>query len=150
MKNKNKTANYKPAVDREKELKLAIYRIEKGRAHTQETKLTIAAVAREAGVSTALIHNHYPEIAETIREKQGRSSRAMRDVKNQDLIVERQKSAGYRQEIKALRAKLASIASINEVLLDENQALRAKLKAKNVVELVSSMRYAAKSTCQDD
>ncbi|MNQ65346.1 hypothetical protein D3C85_797990 [compost metagenome] len=139
MKNKDKTANYKPAVDREKDLRLAIYRIEGGRAHTKETKLTIAAVARETGVSTALIHNHYPTIAETIRQKQGRSSRAMRDVKHQDLIVERLKSADYRQEIEALRAKLASIASINEVLLDENQALRDKLKAKNVVELVSSM-----------
>ena len=139
MKNKDKTANYKPAVDREKDLRLAIYRIEGGRAHTKETKLTIAAVARETGVSTALIHNHYPKIAETIRQKQGRSSRAMRDVKHQDLIVERLKSAGYRQEIEALQAKLASIASINEVLLDENQALRDKLKAKNVVELVSSM-----------
>lgn len=139
MKNKDKTANYKPAVDREKDLRLAIYRIEGGRAHTKETKLTIAAVARETGVSTALIHNHYPTIAETIRQKQGRSSRAMRDVKHQDLIVERLKSADYRQEIEALRAKLASIASINEVLLDENQALREKLKEKNVVELVSSM-----------
>ena len=108
MKNKDKTANYKPAVDREKDLRLAIYRIEGGRAHTKETKLTIAAVARETGVSTALIHNHYPKIAETIRQKQGRSSRAMRDVKHQDLIVERLKSADYRQEIEALRAKLAS------------------------------------------
>ncbi|MNF45164.1 TetR family transcriptional regulator [Pseudomonas sp. S34] len=139
MKNKDKTANYKPAVDREKDLRLAIYRIEGGRAHTKETKLTIAAVARETGVSTALIHNHYPTIAETIRQKQGRSSRAMRDVKHQDLIVERLKSADYRQEIEALRAKLASIASINEVLLDENQTLREKLKEKNVVELGSSM-----------
>jgi AcrR family transcriptional regulator len=139
MKNKDKTANYKPAVDREKDLRLAIYRIEGGRAHTKETKLTIAAVARETGVSTALIHNHYPTIAETIRQKQGRSSRAMRDLKHQDLIVERLKSADYRQEIEALRAKLASIASINEVLLDENQTLREKLKEKYVVELGSSM-----------
>lgn len=138
MKSKDKTANYKPAVDREKDLKLAIYRIENGRAHTKATKLTIAAVAREAGVSTALIHNHYPTIAETIREKQGRSSRAMRDVKHQDLIAERQKSAGYRQEIEELKAKLASIASINEVLLDENQTLKTKLRERNVVELASS------------
>ncbi|MCQ9392566.1 TetR family transcriptional regulator [Pseudomonas viridiflava] len=138
MKSKDKTANYKPAVDREKDLKLAIYRIENGRAHTKEVKVTIAAVAREAGVSTALIHNHYPTIAEAIREKQGRSSRAMRDVKHQDLIAERQKSLGYRQEIEELRAKLASIASINEVLLDENQMLKAKLKDRSVVELVSS------------
>ncbi|ENM1781382.1 TetR family transcriptional regulator [Pseudomonas aeruginosa] len=138
MKSKDKSPNYKPATDREKDLKLAIYRIESGRAKTKEAKVTIAAVAREAGVSTALIHNHYPSIAELIREKQGRSSRAMRDVKHQDLVAERQKSAGYRKEIEDLRGKLASIASINEVLLDENQSLKAKLRERNVVELASS------------
>ncbi|KWV74456.1 hypothetical protein PFLuk1_00181 [Pseudomonas fluorescens] len=136
MKSKDKAANYKPAEDREKDLKLAIYRLQKGRAHTKETKVTIAAVAREAGVSTALIHNHYPAVAEAIREIQGRSSRAMRDVKHQDLIIERQKSAGYRQENEELKAKLASIASINEVLLEENSLLKAKLKDRNLVELV--------------
>ncbi|MGV8744039.1 TetR family transcriptional regulator, partial [Pseudomonas aeruginosa] len=72
---------YKPGEDREKDLKLALYRIQKGRAHTGETKVTIAAVAREAKVSTALIHNYYPGIAESIREAHGRSSCAMRDVK---------------------------------------------------------------------
>lgn len=138
MKSKEKAANYKPAEDREKDLKLAIYRLQRGRAHTKETKVTIAAVAREAGVSTALIHNHYPAVAEAIRDIQGRSSRAMRDVKHQDLVAERQKSADYRQEIEELRAKLASIASINEVLLDENQSLKAKLRERNVVELASS------------
>ena len=138
MKSKEKAANYKPAEDREKDLKLAIYRLQKGRAHTKETKVTIAAVAREAGVSTALIHNHYPAIAEAIREIQGRSSRAVRDVKHHDLVAERQKSAGYRQDIEELRAKLASIASINEVLLEVNQALKDKLKERNVVQLVSS------------
>ena len=46
MKSKEKAANYKPAEDREKDLKLAIYRLQKGRAHTKETKVTIAAVAR--------------------------------------------------------------------------------------------------------
>ncbi|MCW5185274.1 hypothetical protein [Burkholderia cenocepacia] len=39
---------------REKELRLAIHRIQRGRAHTKVTKLSIAAVAREAGVSPAL------------------------------------------------------------------------------------------------
>jgi regulator of replication initiation timing len=64
----------------------------------------------------------------------------MRDVKHQDLIAERQKSKGYRQEIEELQAKLASIASINEVLLDENQALKAKLRERNVIELVPPTR----------
>lgn len=138
MKNKGKTANYKPAEDREKDLKLAIYRLQKGRAHSKETKVSIAAVAREAGVSTALIHNHYPAVAEAIREIQGRSSRAVRDVKHQDLIAERQKSAAYRQQVEELKAKLASIASINEVLLEANHTLKAKLRERNVVELAAS------------
>ncbi|TWC55291.1 TetR family transcriptional regulator [Pseudomonas sp. SJZ080] len=135
MKLIGKATNYKRAEDREKDLKLALYRIQRGRAHTGETKVTIAAVAREAGVSTALIHNHYPNIAEAIREAQGRSSRAMRDVKQQDLIAEREKSAAYRQEIEELRTKVASLASINEVLMDQNRVLRAKMNDRKVVDL---------------
>lgn len=49
----------KNAEAREKEFRLAIYRIQKGRAHSKETQLSIASVAREAGVSPALIHNHF-------------------------------------------------------------------------------------------
>lgn len=135
MTSKDKSSSYKPAVDRAKDLKLAIYAIQKGRAQSGDTKVTIAAVAREAGVSTALIHNHYPAIAEEIRQIQGRSSRAMRDVKHQDLIAERQKSKGYRHEIEELEAKLAKIASINEVLLEENQMLKAQLRESGVVKL---------------
>lgn len=135
MKSKDKATNYKPAEDREKDLKLALLRIQKGRTHTGESKVTIAAVAREAGVSTALIHNYYPRIAEAIREAQGRSSRAMRDVKQQDLIAERKKSAAHRQEIEELRVKVANLASINEVLMDENRVLKAKLSDRKVVEL---------------
>ncbi|QTQ96653.1 TetR family transcriptional regulator [Pseudomonas aeruginosa] len=136
MRTKEKTIKkYKPAEDRKKDLKLALYRIQKGRAHTGETKVTIAAVAREAKVSTALIHNYYPGIAEAIREAQGRSSRAMRDVKHQDLLAERKKSADYRQEIEELRIKVARLASINEILLNENGVLKAKLKDRKVVDL---------------
>ncbi|WP_064119079.1 TetR family transcriptional regulator [Pseudomonas fluorescens] len=136
MKPKDKTTNYKPAEDREKDLKLALYRVQKGRARTGETKVTIAAVAREAGVSTALIHNHYPSFAEAIREIQGRASRAMRDKKQQDLIAERKKSADYRKEIEELRAKVSQLASVNEVLLEENHVLKAKISDHKVVALV--------------
>lgn len=137
MKSKDNPAKYKPAADREKDLKLALYRIQKGRAHTGESKISIAAVAREAGVSTALIHNHYPAIADVIREAQGRSSRAMRDVKHQDLLAERKKSAAYRLEITELQAKVAYLASINEVLFDENRALKAKMADRKVVDLTA-------------
>ena len=135
MKPKVKAPVHKPAEIRERDLKLALYRIQKGRAHTGETKITIAAVAREAGVSTALIHNHYPAIAESIREAQGHSSRSMRDVKHQDLIAERKKSAAYRQEIETLLIKVAALASLNEVLLAENVVLKAKASDRKVVDL---------------
>lgn len=141
MKPRDKAPNYKAAEDRAKDLTLALYRIQKARAHTGETKVTIAAVAREAGVSTALIHNHYPQIAEAIREIQGRSSRAIRDVKHQDLIVERRKSVAYRQEIEELRAKVASLASINEVLLEESRVLKSKLNDRKIVELASKRTH---------
>lgn len=136
MKPKNKATHYKPAEDREKDLRLALYRILKGRTHSGETKITIAAVAREAGVSTALIHNYYPKVAEAIREAQGRSSRAMRDVKHHDLVAERTRSADYRHEIEELRAKVASLASLNEVLLDEIREFKAKMSDRKVTDLV--------------
>jgi len=127
----------KPADAREKELILALRRIERGRTKTDEKKISIAAVAREAGVSAALIHNHYPKIAEAIREIQGRSSRAQRDEKHQDLRVEREKNRALRLEIEELRAKVASLASLNEVLIKENRVLKAKQNDPRVVSFSS-------------
>jgi AcrR family transcriptional regulator len=98
-------------------------------------KLTFAAVAREAGVSTALIHNCYPEIAELIREQQGRSSRAQRDAKREQLRAEQDKTRELRKQLKELERQIASLASINEVLLIENRELKAELGARNVVRL---------------
>lgn len=131
------TTKRKPSDARERDLQLALARIQRGRAHTGETKVTIAAVAREAGVSTALIHNHYPIIAEAIRDAQGRSSRTQRDVKHQDLRAEREKNRALRQEIEELRAKVASLASINEVLIAENRVLKAKQSDSKVVDLAA-------------
>ncbi|ELO0963392.1 MULTISPECIES: TetR family transcriptional regulator [Pseudomonas] len=127
----------KTSDSRERDLRLALARIQRGRAHTGETKVTIAAVAREAGVSTALIHNHYPNVAEAIREAQGRSSRAQRDVKHQDLIAEREKNKLLRQELEELRLKTADLASINEVLMAELRALKARSGDLKIVALPS-------------
>lgn len=129
------TTKRKPSDARERDLQLALARIQRGRAHTGETKVTIASVAREAGVSTALIHNHYPIIAEAIRDAQGRCSRAQRDVKHQELRAEREKNRALRQEIEGLRAKVASLASINEVLIAENRLLKAKQSDSKVIDL---------------
>lgn len=129
------TAKRKPSDIRKRDLQLALTRIQRGRSHAGETKVTIAAVAREAGVSTALIHNHYPHVAEAIREVQGHSSRALRDVKQQELMAEREKNRTLRQENQALRAQVASLASINEVLLNENSVLTAKQNDPKILRL---------------
>lgn len=131
------TIKRKPSDARERDLQLALARILRGRAHSGESKVTIAAVAREAGVSTALIHNHYPTVAEAIREAQGRSSRAQRDVKHQDLLAEREKNRMLRQENEELRVKIANLASINEVLIAESRVLKAKQSDPKVVDLPS-------------
>ncbi|MFJ4455948.1 TetR family transcriptional regulator [Pseudomonas sp. NPDC089392] len=116
---------------------LALKKIEHGRSKKGETKLTIAAVAREAGVSAALIHNHYPAVAEAVREIQGRSSRAQRDLKAQKLHTERQKVRALREEIAKLRYKISMLASLNEVLMSENQTLKAKQHDDKVISMRS-------------
>lgn len=127
------TQQRKDAETRKKELKLAIFRIEQGRARTKVTNLSIAAVAREAGVTPALIHNHYPSIAEDIRVKLGASSRQQRDVKQTELSKEQMKSKELRKELKDMGGRMAKLVSINEMLLLENRVLNAKESSSKVV-----------------
>lgn len=129
------TINRKPSEIREKELLLALYRIKRGRSRLDENKVTIAAVAREAGVSTALIHNCYPKILEAIREVQGRSDRVQLDAKQLGLRVEQQKNRALRKEIEELRTKVARLASLNEMLMVENKVLKSKNHDPKIVEL---------------
>lgn len=118
-------ATRKRSEDREKDLRLAMLRIERGRAHTNATKVSVATVAREAGVTPALIHNHYPHIAEEIRTAVGRSSRAQRDSKHEELKAARDRNRELRAEIERLELLVRNLASENEVLITENRVLRA-------------------------
>lgn len=122
-------------TSREQQLRLLAKQI-KVRGQAEGKKLTFLAVAEAAGVSTALIHNHYPKVAEYIRELQGKSSRAQRDAKHEELIAERGKSKSLRQEVRELQTKVRALASINETLLTELSELRARGAAK-VVDLSS-------------
>ncbi|MBP6078955.1 MAG: hypothetical protein KA505_09110 [Xanthomonadales bacterium] len=122
---------------RDKQLRLAITRIERGRSREKDAKLTIASVAREAGVSTALIHNHHPQIAELVRDAQGRSSRAQRDAKHSELKDEREKNKLLRDERDALLRRVAMLASINEVLSIEVRDLKARLSDGKVADIGS-------------
>ena len=131
------TPQRKSASAREKDLRLAMLRIERGRSRTKATTISIASVAREAGVSAALIHNHYPAIADAIRQVQGRSSRQQRDTNHEQLKAAREKTRALRCDVEQLRADVDRLASINEVLLAENAVLRAKLAERRVVDLSS-------------
>lgn len=122
----------KTAQAREKDLKLAIFRIERGRAHTKATKVNFTTVALEAGVSASLIHNCYPDIAEQIRSKNGRSSRQQRDMKQNELKEEKDKNKQLRSDLKEAMARIANLASINETLLIRVRILEAAAAGGNV------------------
>jgi hypothetical protein len=125
----------KKAESREKDLRMAILRIKHGRSHAGEKEVSIAAVAREAGVSTALIHNCHPKIADAIRTEQGRESRSVRDAKLLELREERAKSRELRQQIEELRDQVTRLSSINETLLADNETIRTRLVGGKVVQL---------------
>jgi AcrR family transcriptional regulator len=125
----------KNAEAREKDLRMAILRIKRGRSHTGAKSVSIASVAREAGVSPALIHNHYPAVAEAIRIEQGRDGRVERDAKHQKLREEQAKSRELRRLVGDLERMVARLSSLNEVLLADNAALRSKLAGGKVTAI---------------
>lgn len=128
-------SNRKPSAAREKDLRLALLRLQRSQTTPGKNKVTIAAVAREAGVSAALIHNYYPNIAEAVRVIQGRASRTQRDKVRRVLSDEFEKNRALRMEIEQLRRKVADLASINEVLLTENRVMKAKQNGVKVIDI---------------
>lgn len=113
--------------DTRSELQLAALRVkEKGQ------RLTISAVAREAGVTPSLIHNTYPDIAESLRAQMGRDVRQRHDAVAASLAASRQRAKSLRRELEAALADVARLASMNESLRQEVATLRAVVGA-NVV-----------------
>ena len=96
---------------REQALRLAILRICAGRPVriSRDRKLSIAAVAEEAQVSSALIHNRYPHIAVEIRAR--RAPSAAIPPKGRPLANDERPSTP------AALKDLARLASINASLL---------------------------------
>ena len=110
--------------DREKtlfQMRLAMNRLQK-----REGKVTISAVAKEAGVTPALIHNRYPDFAEEVRKVVGKTTRAQRDQKHDLLITEREKNKLLREQVAELMTDLRNLAS-------ENEALRAELALQQAI-----------------
>lgn len=110
------------------ELQLAMLRV-----RNKGVKLSISAVAAEAGVTPGLIHNTYPDIAEEIRAQVGRKTRQQRDEKAAELVEAKKRMRELREERDTAVADLAKIASIAETLRTELAPLRASATANVVI-----------------
>lgn len=129
-------------TDRLRQLLLAIRAVERKATQTGSPTLTISAVAREANVSPALIHNSYPTVAALIREKQGLSGQTRVGVEKhrEEIRRVRVRMKTLREEVRSVRAKIAKIASINELLLIENARLTALVNSDDVLPLHAASR----------
>ncbi len=111
---------------REKQLLLALHRIQRGRAHTKATKVTFQTVADEAGVSTALIQNRHDEkVGGAIRAAQGQTWQQLRDAMRQEIKDLKAKAREVRRELEDVKEQRRKLVTLNEVLTRENEVLRA-------------------------
>ncbi|HBC36422.1 MAG TPA: TetR family transcriptional regulator, partial [Marinobacter adhaerens] len=95
-------------------------------------KVSVAAVAEEAGVSRALIHKDYPDLMERIRGNANKAIQRQRDEKHDKLKDERAKNRQLREKIVELTEQRNKLASKNATLELENRRLSSILESKNV------------------
>jgi chromosome segregation ATPase len=120
-----------------KALENALIRLKHGRPKVvdKKRKISISALAEEAGVADSTIHNRYPEIAAQVRQIIGKEHKSQRDKKSQELKTEKSKNQELRAEIESLEADVRKLTSINATLERENAQLRAELASGNVVRI---------------
>lgn len=112
---------------RHDELQKAILRLKNRKA-----RVTITAVAREAGVSPALLHNTYPDVAEQIRALQGKASRAQRDELRLELARLREENGKLRAGKERADADARRLASLLEAMRHDLARARATSSGKVV------------------
>lgn len=118
-------------------IRMAIVRIENGKPKvvSLNRKMSVTAVAEEAGVSDSLIHKDYPDLLERIKKNQDKGYRSERNKKHDVLKSEMEKNRLLRQENKELKLERDNLVSINACLEEEIEMLRSVTNSKNVVAL---------------
>ena len=116
------------------EIESAITRILQGtpRRIDRVRQLSIAAVAEEAGISNATIHNRHPDMAERIRRilKEGREAvMAEHDVEVANL---QRRLAEIRKALRKRDDEIRRLKTVNLLLAKEIQALREELEEPRV------------------
>jgi len=102
------------------------------RLQRAEAVPTITALAVEVGVTPALIHNRYPDVAKEVRRLSGREPGASEDSLKAALKREQETARDLRAENLDLRKQLQAMASGNEALRQEVSILHATGHAKVV------------------
>jgi hypothetical protein len=122
-------------------IRLAIHRVRLGRVRVVPlgTRLSVVAVAKEAGISPATIHTTYPDLAEEIRRLAGKSLREKRREDLSDLKKCKDELVQAKKEIAALKRELASVASrYASVIIKIEQLMSLLSPAKRALYLGSS------------
>ena len=116
---------------------MAIVRMEKGKPKvvSSDRKISIKAVAEEAGVSDSLIHKDHSDLVRRIYKNNDKDYRSERDKKHQELKAERVKSKELRGRVAELESQSRKLASINARLELELTTLRWVKNSQNVTEL---------------
>jgi hypothetical protein len=122
--------------DTHNKIRMAIVRMEKGKPKvvSSDRKISIKAVAEEAGVSDSLIHKDHSDLVRRIYRNNDKDYRSERDKKHQELKAERVKSKELRGRVAELESQLLKLASINARLELELTTLRSVKNSQNVTE----------------
>ena len=120
-----------------KELRNALIRLKHGRPKVvdKKRKISISALAEEAGVSDSTIHNRYPDIAAEVRSLVSTDHRLQRDEKNDMLKLEKEKNKQLRNQIEQLELDVRKLASINASQAHEISTLKAHKISKKIVSI---------------
>jgi AcrR family transcriptional regulator len=114
-------------VKTEREITLAIARIRHGRQKriAKDRKFSIAAVAEEAGVSNATLHNRYPALVEHIRQLQREDGQVKTDRQRSEIADLKRQNKDLHTALTERTAELKKIAIINLRLTLELKELRS-------------------------
>ncbi|TDN68781.1 hypothetical protein [Paraburkholderia sp. BL10I2N1] len=104
------------ALPTRQRLLLALAKLRRDAGPNAKTGPSISAVAREAGVSHTLIHTKHSDIADKIRDGNGKGPK-QRLAKQQELLEQAQES------IRKLRDELTTEKKLNRGLASENGRL---------------------------
>ncbi len=120
--------------DTHDKIRRAIVRLEQQRPQVVNIgrKISVAAVAEEAGVSRSLIHNDYPDLLERIRGNSNKQIQAQRNRKHEALKKVQEKNRQLLELNKELTKQLDALASKNASLTLEIRRLQAIISSDSV------------------